>query len=162
MTDSLMETVARALFDPEWRGLRPDIRPTFGRDESDRQYWIDSARAALLAIKSRAAENGNFVLLGDGWVICRNKEPDPITDTERAEIERRAFLHAVGVVEASGTHLVMPAFDSTGRLIIRDPSTFGDVEAALDRADVPCRDESGKWLTLVERVALLSSRPRVT
>jgi hypothetical protein len=47
----LIEAVARALFDTEWRGLRPDIRPTFGRDESDRQYWIDSARAALLAIE---------------------------------------------------------------------------------------------------------------
>jgi hypothetical protein len=79
MTDSpssLIETVARALEDA-------DI---------DNTLTVDLARAALLAIKSHAAENGNFCLLGDGWVICRNKEPGPITDDERAEIERRTAL----------------------------------------------------------------------
>lgn len=36
-----------------------------------------------------------------------------------------------------------------------DDTTFQQIEDALDRADAPMRDESGKWLTLSERIAAL-------
>lgn len=40
-----------------------------------------------------------------------------------------------------------------------DDTTFQDVEDALDRAGAPCRadGDTGRWLTLAERVAALSA-----
>ena len=52
--------------------------------------------------------------------------------------------------QASGQHV--------GRL---DPTTYEQIEAALDRAEAPSRDASGRWLPLAERVAALSQRPVV-
>jgi hypothetical protein len=97
MTNALIETVARALFDAEneWRAMQGDMGAPVMDDRAFNvtiAEWRMKARAALAAMKQHASENYNFVLLGDGWVICRNKEPGAITDDERAEIERRASL----------------------------------------------------------------------
>jgi len=70
---------------------------------------LDLSSAALSALKQQASDNDGFLDIGDGWVICRNKEPDPLTDEEIAEIERRRFADAVRTVEASADWVVMPA-----------------------------------------------------
>lgn len=46
---SPLETLARAMFEHEWKDL-----PTTDEWERDRTYWIDAAKAALYALRKIA------------------------------------------------------------------------------------------------------------
>ncbi len=54
MSQELIEAVAKALYEKEWEPSvsKGGVLPEMGADGIPKEYWIDSARAALAAIEA--------------------------------------------------------------------------------------------------------------
>lgn len=72
-------------------------------------------------------------------------------------------IATVAIAVVLQKHALNPKFDSTGRVVGYDKSTYGDVETALDRAGAPVQEpDVGAFLTLVQRVDAISARVDVS
>lgn len=93
----LIEAVARAILAERYQIENGRLNTNISWDtidEATRGRYLDQARAALSAIQQHAEDNGGFLDLGDGWVICKHRAPDAVSEAEAVEIERRALLSA--------------------------------------------------------------------
>lgn len=86
---SLIEAMARAILSERYQLENGRLNTNISWeiiDENTRARYLDQARAALSVLQHHATDNGGFLVLDDGWVLCKHKAPDVLTDQERDEI----------------------------------------------------------------------------
>jgi hypothetical protein len=168
----------RAFFIAEREGLEREV------EELKRDAWGPAIVRSSVALRDRAeaAESKLSALeaeLERAHFVLRAVRLSEVDDTDRqwasgaakaifgndgtadpndlqAVAERVALLHPTVPVETKPLTADFARSLPGGKL---DDSEYEEIESALDKADAPCQDRSGKWLTLAQRVAALSVAP---